>query len=363
MLLFAAAVLQAQQSSGPGASAATGMQTGNSSQAAGQISAPPQTGDPQYQGSVPQGHATSTVIPLSFGEAITKGLKTNLGLLTSEESSSEIRAQRMRALSALLPKVTGQVNVTEQQLNLQAMGFLFHFPGVSTPSIVGPYNYQLAAANVNAALFDYSALSNYRASKEEARASLLSVKNARDLVVQAVGNAYLQIIADASRITAAQAEIDADRAVYTNAVRRHDAGTAIAIDVLRSEVELKQRQQQLVAVSNQFEKDKLTLGRIIGLPVGQDFSVSDPSPSVPLAAISLPRRVGQSLRTPARLPGGQSARVGGPVHTARGESRTLSDAVCERILRRGGFAIADKLTWRLQCHGQLAIQHFRCRKD
>jgi outer membrane protein TolC len=106
-------------------------------------------------------------------------------------------------------------------------------------------------------------------------------------VVQAVGNSYLQIIADAARITATQAEIDADNAVFVNATRRHDAGTAIGIDVLRSQVELKQRQQQLVAVKNQFEKDKLSLGRIIGLPIGQAFDVADPSVSIPLEAVSL----------------------------------------------------------------------------
>jgi outer membrane protein TolC len=141
--------------------------------------------------------------------------------------------------------------------------------------------------NATVPLFDYGALSNFRASRESQKAATLSVKNARDLVVQAVGDAYLQIIADSARITAAQAQIDADNAVYTNAVRRHDAGTAIGIDVLRSQVELKQRQQQLVAVTNQFEKDKLTLGRVIGLPVGQDFTVADPAPSVPLEAVSL----------------------------------------------------------------------------
>ena len=112
-------------------------------------------------------------------------------------------------------------------------------------------------------------------------------RSARDLVVQAVGNAYLQIIADSARITATQAQIDSDNAVYTNASRRHDAGTAIGIDVLRAQVELKQRQQQLVSVTNQFEKDKLTLGRVMGLPPGQDFSVTDPSSPVPLEAISL----------------------------------------------------------------------------
>ncbi len=223
-------------------------------------------------------------------EAIDRGLKTNLGLLTSQQSSREIRAERYRALSGLLPKLTGQLSMTEQQLNLQALGFLINFPpqlGFSVPHIVGPYSYQSALINADIPLFDFSAISNFRASREDLKASVLSVKNARDLVVQAVGDAYLQIIADGARITAAHAEIAADEAVYNNAVRRHNAGVAIGIDVLRSQVELKQRQQQLVAVSNQFEKDKLTLGRIIGLPIGQEFTVADPSPSVPLEAMSV----------------------------------------------------------------------------
>ncbi|MGA8030627.1 MAG: TolC family protein [Bryobacteraceae bacterium] len=250
----------------------------------------PQAGDPSYRGSVPQGTASATPIPLTLSGAIDRGLKANLGLLTSEEASREVRAERYRALSSLLPKVTGQLSMTEQQLNLQALGFLFSFPpglGISIPHIVGPYSYQSALANATVPLFDFSAISNFRASREDLKASALSIKNARDLVVQAVGNAYLQIIADSARVTATQAEIEADNAVYTNAVRRHDAGTAIGIDVLRSQVELKQRQQALVAQTNQFEKDKLTLARIIGLPIGQDFTVADPSPSVPLEAMSL----------------------------------------------------------------------------
>ena len=81
--------------------------------------------------------------------------------------------------------------------------------------------------------------------------------------MQAVGDAYLEIIADAARIVATQAEIEADNAVYVNATRRHEAGVAIEIDVLRSQVELKQRQQALVAETNQFQKDKLSLARIM----------------------------------------------------------------------------------------------------
>ncbi len=284
--VFASIPITAFAQGGPGAPPATSLQT----QAPAPTTSPPQTGDPTYQGSVPQGNASSTPIPLTLGDAISRGLKANLGLLTSEQSSREIRAERLRALSGLLPTVNGQLSMTEQQLNLQALGFLFKFPpgfGFSIPSIVGPYSYQSAMATATVPLFNYSSISNFRASREEQKASILSIKNAQDLVVQAVGNAYLQIIADAARITATQAEIDSDNAVYMNAVHRHDAGTAIGIDVLRSQVELKQRQQALVAVTNQFEKDKLTLGRVIGLPIGQDFTVADPSPSVPLEAISL----------------------------------------------------------------------------
>ncbi len=243
-----------------------------------------------FQGSVASGTLTATPIPLSFAEAIDRGLKTNLGILTSQQSSEEVRAQRLRALSALLPQVTGQVSMTEQQLNLQALGFNVSLPpslGFQIPKIIPPYSYQFASLNASISVFDYRNISNLRASRESQKAAQLSISNARDLVVQAVGNAYLQIIADGARIVATQAEIDADNAVYTNAQRRHDAGTAIGIDVLRSQVELKQRQQQLVAVDNQFEKDKLGLARLIGLPIGQDFTVTDPSPALPIDAMAV----------------------------------------------------------------------------
>jgi outer membrane protein TolC len=245
-----------------------------------------QTGQGQLQGSVPQGSATGTPLALSLAGAIERGLHANLSLLTSEESSVQVRAERVRALSALLPNVTGQIGETVQQINLQAVGLLFSIPGVG--NIVGPYSYQSALANADLPIFNYSNISKLRAARENSKAAVLSVKNARDLVVQAVANAYLQIIADSAHILATQAEIDADDAIFTNALRRHDAGTAIGIDVLRSQVELKRRQQALVAQKNQFEIDKLALGRIVGLPPGQDLTVTDPSLSVPLETMPLP---------------------------------------------------------------------------
>jgi len=261
------------------------------------------------QGSVPQGTASAAPIPLGFFDAINRGLKANLGLLTSQQSSEETRAQRIRTLSALLPQLDGNLSMTDQQLNLQALGFIVHLPpsaGFQIPTVVGPYSYQSMVLNASINLFDYRLISNLRSARESEKVAQLSVSNARDLVVQAVGNAYLQIIADAARITSTQAQIDADNAVYNNAVARHDAGTAIGIDVLRSQVELKQRQQQLVVVANQFEKDKLSLGRLIGLPIGQDFTVTDPSPPLPLEAQSLKELLDKAY---ARRPDFQAAKA------------------------------------------------------
>lgn len=268
-----------------------------------------QTGTESFQGSVPYGTASATPISLTLSDAIQRGLRFNLGLLTSEQASRETRAERYRALSALLPNINGQLSMTEQQLNLQALGFLVKLPpsaGFQIPSIVGPYSYQSAMATANIPLFNFSSISNYKASREDTKAAALSIKNARDLVVLAAGNAYLEIIADTARVSATQAEIAADQAVYTNANRRHQAGVAIGIDVLRSEVELKQRQQSLVVNENQLAKDKLMLGRIIGLPIGQDFTIANPSPSVPLVVMPLDQALQQAY---AHRPDYQAAKA------------------------------------------------------
>jgi outer membrane protein TolC len=240
----------------------------------------------QFQGSVPTGTASDTPLTLTLREAIDRGLKANLGLLVSDSNSEIARSQKVRALSALLPQVTGQVSESVEQINLKTIGFNFHFPGVSIPNIVGPFHYTDARAAASWTAFDYTARKNYRSTQENDRASRLSVQNARDLVVQAVAAAYLQIIADASRTDAIRSQVQTAQALYDRAVDQQKAGTSAGIDVLRSQVELKQQQQRLLAQENQFAKDKLTLGRIIGLPSGQALDTAETVPFSPLNSIT-----------------------------------------------------------------------------
>jgi len=244
----------------------------------------------QFEGSVPSGSASPTPLALKLDDAIQRGLQTNLGLLVRDTTSQTVRAERVRALSALLPQVTGKVAETEEQLNLQTVGFIFKFPTIpgfaGIPTIVGPFRYIAAQADVSAKVFDWNARKNLTAARANEEAARLSVQDARDLVVQAVTNAYLQIIADASRVESIQAQVNTAEAIYNRAVDQKKAGTSPAIDVLRAQVEFKTQQQRLLAQQNQFDKDKLSLGRVIGLPAGQTFNLAESVPFAPLSGIT-----------------------------------------------------------------------------
>jgi outer membrane protein TolC len=213
-------------------------------------------------------------------------LKANLGLLVSDSANETARGERLRSLSALLPQLNAKAGETVQQISLKTIGFNFQFPGVSIPTVVGPFHYKDVRASASWSAFDYSARKNYKSARESQRAAQLSVLDARDLVVQATANGYLQIITDASRVEAIRSQVETSQALYDRAVDQQNAGTAAGIDVLRSQVELRQQQQRLLAQRNQFEKDKLTLGRVIGLPPGQDFNISETAPFAPLGAMT-----------------------------------------------------------------------------
>jgi len=247
----------------------------------------------QFEGSVPTGTASSTPLALTLHDAIDRGLKANLGLLVSASASEIARGQRLRALSALMPQVSGQVSETVEQLNLKTIGFTFSIPGVALPTIVGPFQYTDLRASASLTIFDYNKWKNYRSSQESQRAAQLSYQDARDLVVQAVANAYLQVTADASRAESIRAQVATDQALYDRTADQKKAGTSPGIDVLRSQVELKQQQQRLLAQENQLAKDKLALGRVIGLPIGQDFNIAEAAPYSPLTSITQE----QALRT------------------------------------------------------------------
>lgn len=240
----------------------------------------------QFSGSVAAGAASPTPLELTLNNAIERGLKNNLGFLVSASTSEAARGQRIATLSALLPKFTAGVTQDEQQINLKTIGFDLHIPGVNIPTIVGPFHYTDVRAYASWTAYDYTARKNLHAADLERQAAQLSVNDARDLVVEATANAYLEIIAAASRVQAIRSQVETAQALYDRTSDQQTAGTAAGIDVLRSQVELKQQQQRLLAQQDQLDKDKLALGRVIGLPPGQSFNLADAAPFAPLNSLT-----------------------------------------------------------------------------
>ena len=271
-------------SSAQSVSSYTGMgQTGNTSNAAPggtelSIQSP-------YSGSVPEGKATPGVLPLSFKDALDRALRNNLGILLQSDSRLAARGEKWKELSALLPHLNAAATQSVAQIDFPALGFRFSIPGV--PKVVGPIGIFQSGVYLSQSVFDFNAIERTRGAREDERAAQYSLKNARELVVLAVGNAYLITLAGSARVDTAQADVQTAQALYDKAADQQKAGVSPAIDVLRARVELQSRQQQLIVARNDYAKQKLQLARVIGLAPGQEFALTTQAPYEPLAAAGI----------------------------------------------------------------------------
>ena len=245
-----------------------------------------------FAGSVPA-KLVPGVIPLSLQDAISRGLKQNLGLLLSHADIGSARGQRWEQMSALLPHVTAAPYVDASKINLPEIG-LSSFPGVTLPRSIGPFSYFDARAAVTQTLFDWKSVNATRAASQSLKSAAYTFKDARDLVVLAVGYVYLQAIADEARIETAEAQVKTAQALYDQAADQINAGTSPDIDGLRTKVELQNRQQQLIQAKNNLAIQKLTVARVIGLAPGQEFEFTDKSPYQAIEATSVDEVLGRA---------------------------------------------------------------------
>lgn len=227
-----------------------------------------------FQGSVVVGEASAQPIGLSLDDAIQRGIKANLGVILSGTQSAAARGERLSQLQALLPSVDLSAKETVMQADLPAEGL--RVPGF--PTIIGPFGFTDVRASLSWSLVDIHSLRNYLAARHNFAAAQLTAEDARELVVLTVGNAYLLVLADETRVTSVEAQVSTAKISLNQAVANHQAGTAPLLDELRARVDYQSLQQQLIVSGNALEKDKLALARTIGLPLAQSFTLTDQAP-------------------------------------------------------------------------------------
>jgi outer membrane protein TolC len=262
---------------------------------AAQSSRQPQS---RFLGSVPTGEPSGTTLLLSLKDTFDRALTYNLGVLESDQDVRAARAARLRGLNALLPDISAHVSGSREQLNLAASGLSFSIPGVSIPTVVG---FGVADARVYASqqIFNWSDIKHWKSTAESERASQYSNRNDREIVILAAGNAYLTLISDRASVESTRAQLTTARTLHERAVDQNQAGIIAGIDVLRARVELQTQQQRLIAAENQLAIDKLMLARVIGLPKGQEFEITDSVPYAPLDAVTLDQALERAVTTRA----------------------------------------------------------------
>ena len=255
-----------------------------------------------YAGSVP-GTQKPFSGKLSLREAVARGLEYNLGTVGLTEAMRQARGQARVARSSLLPNLNGALRESVQQTNLVAFGLRFNIPvpGVSIPTVVGPFNYYDLRATLTQTVADLTAVNNYRSAQELVKANEAAMRDARDLVVLAVGGVYLQAIASQARVHSAQAQIDTAQALFKQTTDRRSVGLSPQIDVNRSQVQLQTERQRLMSLQNDLAKQKINLARIVGLPPVDNYEITDEIPFSPLQDLTVEQGLKEAFEDRADL--------------------------------------------------------------
>lgn len=238
----------------------------------------------ETRGSVPALTAPGGVLRLSLRDAVARGLEYNLTAIIEDQQRRIATGGRLQALSALLPHVSANVRESAQVINTAAFGF----SGFGDlPNIIGPFTVFDARVGLSTALFDPAAIAEWQAQRALAGAAESDYRAVRETVVLAVGNVYLQALADAARVASTASQVATAEVLVRLATDQNAAGVIARIDVLRQQVQLEAARSQAIAATNQLAKRKLQLARAIGLPATQVLELTDAARFTPAPAITL----------------------------------------------------------------------------
>ncbi|NYF88745.1 TolC family protein [Tunturiibacter empetritectus] len=233
-----------------------------------------------YAGSVNAPMDGTGPVDLTFAQAIQLGLHYNLGGIASDASSRQLRAQRLSALSNLLPNIYATLAESAAKTDLQTSGISSSTfssgsaGGLSIPSVVGPYHYYSLEGNLSEQL-SLTDLHNLRSANAAHAAAVLNMRDARELVIVAVGGSYLRILASIALVESQEIQVQYAQASYQQTAAQLQSGTKAEIDANKSLVELQTEQQRLSSQKGDLIKQKMQLARIIGINPGRDIHLAE----------------------------------------------------------------------------------------
>ncbi len=193
----------------------------------------------------------------------------NTRVQLAAEMVKQAEARSGQARAALLPNLDGQFVAQNQTRNLAAFGIHFDIPipGFTFPTLAGPFNTVDARASATQSIFDLAAIRRYQASKVGVKTAKAEDESAHNLTVNQVAKAYLNALRTKASLEAGEADVELAQALVRLAESQKRAGTGTGIEITRAQVQLANQQQRLLTARTNFNRAKLQLLRVIGLPM------------------------------------------------------------------------------------------------
>jgi outer membrane protein TolC len=203
--------------------------------------------------------------------AVAIALRANLGAIDATQEHDRTRAARIRALSALLPHIGVETEAVYRNLVADSLGV----PKLGLPHAVPAFSYQTAHVTYQQNALDIAALFELRSANEEVAASAAETADARNIVVLASVSSYLLVAASQTRLETAKAQLATATTAHALLASRVKRELSPEIEEIRARVAMRSSALRVTLAETTLEKDKLALTRIIGLPIAQEFELSD----------------------------------------------------------------------------------------
>jgi outer membrane protein len=147
--------------------------------------------------------------------------------------------------------------------------------GLAFPSLVGPFSVFDARATAQQSVFDFSSIRKYQSSKVTVEATKADAEATRNQVSDVVARAYLGCLRADAKLETERANVDLSDALLKLSNRQKTAGTGLAIEVTRAQVQLANDRQDLIVAENERRKAVLRLLRAMGLNLDAAISFTD----------------------------------------------------------------------------------------
>ncbi len=216
-------------------------------------------------------------LPLSLKRAVEIALapEGSPRVALAEESIRQSQTGVAQARAAFLPDIETSVSDQNETVNLKTFGLNIQVPGFNFPTLVGPFTVFDARATAQQSVFDFSSIRKYQSSKATVAATKADADTTRNQVSDAVARAYLASLRADAKLETERANVDLSDALLKLAQRQKTAGTGLAIEVTRAEVQLANDRQNLIVAENDRRKSVLQLLRAMGLNLDAQIAFTD----------------------------------------------------------------------------------------